>query len=365
MICQAETIVEWMWLIAWTILSNTSARRKNPLFEQVFPSQAVIASVLSEVTIHFALGLLEIVQSTTIPTTANFKALPTIVKTTNVDKRWAIYLLVLEKPGQRPKIYVGSATHAEGGVHRRFQSYDSQQVLPMRVKDALDEGYTITHKGLLCWTAIPPASQIPKLRLLFILLEGTFAYVFWAMYTNKEHAKMAHLCQWDKDTLGYSGLCSHVSLYESVVGDFGLSGEQLQALDAQKKAIRAEAAQERKSNYHFQQMATNYHDYRERLNASRAATTAKDGGEHHRQRARDLAEKHRAAETFHCSPCKKTFNNAPGLKKHLTFPTHLNKAEELNRPFVCYICASGFDLRHRYEAHLRQVRHLKKAAAAM
>ncbi|KAK3330397.1 hypothetical protein B0H66DRAFT_543772 [Apodospora peruviana] len=37
-------------------------------------------------------------------------------------------------------------------------------------------GYTITHKGVLCWASRPSATLVPVTCLLFILLETTMAY---------------------------------------------------------------------------------------------------------------------------------------------------------------------------------------------
>ena len=41
-----------------------------------------------------------------------------------------------------------------GGVRIRFWQYDDGSLLPRWVKDALDNGYTIVHKSLLCSTPV-------------------------------------------------------------------------------------------------------------------------------------------------------------------------------------------------------------------
>ena len=61
-------------------------------------------------------------QSPTAPTIAYFKGLPL-----HLDKLWAVYLLVLEKAGQRPRIYIGSGTASETGVKTRVRGGISQR----------------------------------------------------------------------------------------------------------------------------------------------------------------------------------------------------------------------------------------------
>jgi len=69
--------------------------------------------------------------------------------------------LVLEKPGCKPKVYIGSGTSWSLGVVGRFKQYDDGFLLPVYVEKALDEGYEIVSKGLLCW--------IPNQLLLWYL----------------------------------------------------------------------------------------------------------------------------------------------------------------------------------------------------
>jgi hypothetical protein len=356
---EALDILQLVMLITWTVLSDTPTNQKNTLFGQFFTSDAVFREIAATISIAFAPGLFDVLQSAAPPTIKFFKTLPT-----DATKRWGVYLLVLEKANCRPKIYVGSGTESQYGVSNRFAKYDLKNALPRYIQEALDDGYTIVHKGLLCWTAIPPASQVPKIRLLFFLLEATFAYIFWAMRTIKRDYGMAHICQWDRATLEYDGSCSHCSLFDGILGDFDLSEEQLEAVAAEKKEKNAAAKSAWSTNNHFTQMATNHDEYLEKNAAWKASGRAKDGGEYHRQNARDNAAKHHEAKTHHCVLCKRTFPTAHMLRRHNKTKPHLNKAKDLaSKPYRCDICAMAFDHRGHFNVHLKGARHLKKAAA--
>jgi hypothetical protein len=124
----------------------------------------------------------------------------------------------------RPRIYVGSGTDGnQGGVSHRFSQYDRGVNLPSNIEKPLNDGFEITHKGLLCWTAIPSAALRPTIRLLLIAMEAAFAFAFWAMRTTEEDDGLSQLCPWTIDALPYDGLCSHCCLQEGVAGDLGLT----------------------------------------------------------------------------------------------------------------------------------------------
>jgi len=137
---ETATLLQLVLLITWTCLSDTPVNRKHVYFTRFLTSQ-VLKEIASAVNLVFADGLLEVLQDTVPPTVAYFKTLPT-----DTTERRAIYLLVLEKPKCRPRIYVGSGTQNQGGVHRRLQTYDSKHNVPRYVEKSLDEGYKIVHK---------------------------------------------------------------------------------------------------------------------------------------------------------------------------------------------------------------------------
>ena len=213
----APTLFQLVVLITWTCLDDTPFYQKNTLFARFITSQEVLGSIASTASLVFCPGLFEVLQAATPPDLAFFKSLPTAT-----SKHWGIYVILLEKPGFWPKIYIGSSTNVPGGVTYRLKQHDDEILLPLWVEDALDHGYAIVHKGLLCWIPIPTAALVPVSRLLFLALEATFSYIFWGMKAKLGDYGMGHICLWDRDTMEYGGLCSHPCLNEGIQGDFEL-----------------------------------------------------------------------------------------------------------------------------------------------
>ncbi len=107
-----------LWL-AWACLSLTNRALKNLVLDTVFPTERAMEKIMQLSPLEFAPGLLQIFRSSTAPTISYFKTLPL-----HLDRLWAIYLLVLEKDGHRPRIYIGSGTKSDCGVRSRMSSYD-------------------------------------------------------------------------------------------------------------------------------------------------------------------------------------------------------------------------------------------------
>jgi len=128
-------------------------------------------------SITFASGLFNVLEAASLPTIEYFKTL-----STETLACLAVYILILEKPHYRPRIYIGSGTNCRT-LRARFYDYDGLRELPRYVEKSNKEGYEIMHKPPLCWIPMPSASLEPKLRLLLVALEATFAYMLWAMRT--------------------------------------------------------------------------------------------------------------------------------------------------------------------------------------
>jgi hypothetical protein len=350
---EAATILQLVLLIAWTVLSDTPINQKNGLFTEIIRSRAVLDEIASTVFLVFAPGLFDVLQAAAPPTVQYFKTPPT-----DTFKRWAVYSVVLEKPYCRPRIYIGSGTESHQGVSQRISSYTRGVQLPQCVQKALDEGYTIVHKGLLCRISIPTAAFQPKPRLLFILLEATLAHVFWAMRTVKNDYVMAHTCLWDRNTLEHDGCCSHRCLSEIVSSDFQLSAEQLEAQATHKKRKRADDD----SSSHHEQMATN-RDECHAAQALKAANRKAQNPDKVLKIARDNAARHVAEMTYYCKLCKFSFPKKSELTKHNASAMHLRKAEDLaTKPHQCNACNVAFDQVGTLNRHLKTPCHLKMAA---
>ena len=269
---EATTLLQLVPFITWNCLSDTPCNQKNVLFSRFFTSQAVFEELASTTSTQFAPGLFDILQAVAPP---------------------IIHLILFEKPGCRPRVYIGSLTSAIGGVQKRLRNYKrSSNTLPKYVKTTLDEGYAMIHRGLLCWSPFPTASSVPKLRLLFVALEAVFAYLFWELRTIKNNYGMNHICLWDRKTLQYDGLCSHCCLNRKVLGDFDLTAEELE----EDAALRKENKYDYDTKYRFDQLENNVDEYRKRSNQSLAKYKSKDP-EGRRQRDGKRYANHKANKT--------------------------------------------------------------------
>jgi hypothetical protein len=353
----ASTILQFVLMMTWTCLKDTPSLQKNVLYAQFITSQAVLEEIASTTSLTFAPELFAVLQATAPPSIEYFKSLPI-----DTLQCWAIYLVILEKPGCPPKLYIGSGTDAVGGLSKRFQQYDTLTKLPQYVKKAIEEGYKIVHKAPLCWIPILSASLVPNLRLLFIALEATFSYMLWAMRTVSGDYGMTHICLWDRNTLEYEGLCSHCSLNEGISGDFGLSAEALEALAAEKTVARCVRAVEVHSNYHYKQMETNREGYLEKQREQQAALRTRSP-ERINNRLRNWRKNTHESKRLFSETCKVAFESPRDQRNHNNTPGHLNKAKRMKLPYTCIPCAYGSKKKTDLEGHCKTERHKKIVAA--
>jgi hypothetical protein len=228
---------------AWLCLSNSYAAMKNYHIDKWLYSYDVFEEYFFELALVFAPGLLEVLQASTPPTLAFFRTLPSHIK---VGRCWAVYLLILEKSDCRPRVYIGMGTQEVKGVAGRLYQYEALVNLPALVKAALDEGYDITHKGLLCWCPMPAVGTVlTPLRALFLVLESTFSLMLWAMQSRTKEYFFPTLCPWPKEDLEYDGCCSHVALSDPIRGTEIMRGGD----DAAVQRAKREANLDMKRHY--------------------------------------------------------------------------------------------------------------------
>jgi hypothetical protein len=395
--------------LAWSCLSDTPADQKNLYFDEFVTSKTMLWDLASDHPIKFAPSLFEMLQSETLPTVENFIKLPGLA-----FKGWGIYLIVLGKPGEPYRVYIGSATCSDRGMLKRFYKYDTETALPKYYEASLEEGFTVVHRGLLCWTlSIPPPAIQPTFRLLFLLLEATFSYVFWAMRTpNGKDYGMGHICLWDRLSLEYSGLCSHCCLTEGVNGEFSLSAEELEALAVKKKEhvsakgrayhrtqmeTNYEEYHAKNTAYHQMQMDTNYEAYHQRrsvaasnhyrkqmetnydeFNARRAANRAtyrskqmETNRDAYRASVNKSSRKAKAAHvinnTYHCTLCNTTCQSQFELTRHEKTSKHLAAIATTfdDKLFVCRPCRYGTNESRDWKSHCRSKRHRRLVADSL
>lgn len=349
---EAGTLLQLVLLQAWMMLENTPATRKNVHFSMFLTSQEVLKSVAAAAYLQLAPGLMDVVQASSPPSIAFFKNLA--AKSMQSVKFWAVYFIIMERIGSRPRLYVGSATKANLGVKERFRSYDNREMLPKYVEESLDDGFTITHKGLLCWCPLPTASIVPVTRLLFVLLEATFTYMFWAMHPDARDVDRTECCPWDSVKFEFDGLCSHCALNEGIDGDFDLSPEQLEAKgEARKEKGRLATVKFREEN-------------REEVNADNRARYRRFNDdnpgylkEYQATRRADAVENN----TFHCESCNQSFTTKNAWENHLVSDKHKNRLLG-NFAYLCEICNVTVSRQRMVDRHNKSDAHIRNLAAA-
>ena len=74
----SDIFVYVIWL-AWTCLSLTDTKWRNPVFTMVFATEALLQQYISDGLLTFAPSLLDIIQGSAPSSLAYFKSLPTYV----------------------------------------------------------------------------------------------------------------------------------------------------------------------------------------------------------------------------------------------------------------------------------------------
>lgn len=311
----------------------------NSQFLIVIPNRRVLDDLLSSADLSFSPGLFRCLQAPSPPTIAFLKRLPTIKRRT-----WAVYVLVLEKAGHRPRIYVGSGTCAKSGAWKRRRQYENRDSIPLYVRKSWKEGFVITHQGTLCTTRIPAASRVPTMRALFLAIEALFAFLLGAHYSHTAYG-MGHSCLWQIDALEYDGLCSRTALMEGFFGDVTMTAEQLEEYaEIMKKKLRQNAAR-----YRAKMIASG-----KSPNASKAA---RDG--HKRYRLRVYASKR-----FYCAVCDQRCCSSTDLRAHFATQRHADMAAGIRKNY-CDVCRTKYKCRSVFQKHLASPTHLKRVAAGL
>ena len=350
-------IEDFVLSLTFECLSDTPKSMKNGLYTQHIKKYTDLQQIASDIELLFPGGLDKMLKGKTAPTIPWFMSLPTTPTT-----GFIVYVLVLIKRGCRPKIYIGSGTSSDYGGEKRFENYDKRVLLPSLVKAALEDGYVIAHKGLLAWTPSLPSEKVaPKTRLLFLALEATFTYNFWALRAYKNDYGMGHMRLWPRLELEYDGLCTHCCLYEGIRRNFGLSDEQLEEI----KAVRYQNYLANKRCWHHRQMAYNYSDYRDYQTERQIRYRAENPEVLEREYAKRRLEHDqvREAKTWYCSTCNVSYGEERSFNAHVKTPIHARLLTcDRSDPWFCHICTYPYNNERGYKLHLKTKRHIDLAA---
>lgn len=343
--------------LANAALRNRPVEHKSPLYDQFLPTEDHLTEVADTIGLECISGLSDVLQSSTVPDIDYFRSLPS-----EYVKDWGVYVLILEMEGHTPALYVGSASRDGGGFEARMKDYDNRRVLPRLVSKCLENGYEITHKGLLVSAKEPTAAHGPMGRLLIRALEGLFEHTFLARSTNAGHFQrnlvpfaadwesgVPGLVHWDLNA-AWDGLCTHSPLNEAVTSDFFSSAEQLEQYAKERHTSdllrRAVRAKKRRANLKAQDPQA----YR----ALRLKGYAKESREAQRASAKRYRDKRNAEDPIefpaymrasrkrrranaadekrhYCAPCDKSYQTGDGLKYHLNTAKHRGRASATKR----------------------------------
>ncbi|RMD44198.1 hypothetical protein DV735_g980, partial [Chaetothyriales sp. CBS 134920] len=303
------------------------------------------------------------------------------------EKVWAVYLLLMEKPGSTAKVYVGSGTSSQSGVSARLSGYDRGNRLPRFIKRALDEGYTFSSRGLLCWAHLPPPTLVYLARLYFLALEAIFCHAFFAAFETKLDGLWTALLPWRREEVNWLPLCSHTALMERPHGEAEhvMTEEQLEVYNRERlqrakeqMALRSKIAEDKERTNDLEGYLARKR--REKLawtNANRSKVNKIAAG----VRARAIAS--RAHE---CKTCGVALASVTALAKHLASKAHeeqvrlaasgtakpVSEAALIARRFAdknkasrkhyCATCDRAFNIKGHLDKHLASKKHLTKVA---
>jgi len=356
----ATTMLQLLVLITWACLLQPV--HKNGLFKQFFFDQAVLSEICSAASLCFCPGLFEAIQAVHPPDVSFFRRLPS-----DGSGRWAVYALVLDKPGALPLIYIGSGTDMKRGVPARWAVYNKPEAnrpdFPKYVQRALDDGYKISHKGLLVWCSIPSAENAPRFRLLFVAIEAALSFLFWTMKSKVKDYGMHICCPWPRDSFSYGGLCSHNALTEMVAGNFDLSGEQLEAIAAEIKEknrlYQAKYSQDLKAK-DPESLTVRMREANARYNKNSHDKALAKGQRH--------SAKAKASRRYYCDVCELECTKKYEFERHNASRRHLNNVEKAKsgvvKKYRCDVCSYSCTKPSHLETHKLGKRHRQRVAEA-
>jgi hypothetical protein len=105
--------------LVWRCVSGAPVTLKHPFYDLRLISEDSVLEFLQIASLNFAPGAFTVLRAATPPYIDLFKGLRV-----NAGKRWAVYVLVLEKVGYRPKVYIGSGTKATDRISDRSNQHD-------------------------------------------------------------------------------------------------------------------------------------------------------------------------------------------------------------------------------------------------
>lgn len=331
-------------LLCWSLLNVRVY--VHPTFTTAISSFSTLSTLVELAQLTFCPGLFDTICMPAPPNHVWFKSIPSHCP----KNSWGIYVLVLKKPGCTPGIYIGSGTASNQGVSARFNGHRTGNACPYRVEEAKRNGFTITHMALLVSCPMPTPDQIPRFRVLLLLLEAAFTCIFCSLRHRDVPYGIEYLAPWSVDSYPWDGLCSHSPLLDSAEvrpGDLNLSPEQLNQI----AAIIKDKNRTYGANYQRALRTNPTPAYTARVkarNIKHAPAT----------RARQQAAV--ANQTYHCSVCNVSCRDAASLRRHNQTKRHHKKTEMGDDDYHCELCVLSFRYLSDFNAHKRTMGHIAR-----
>jgi hypothetical protein len=347
----------------------------NPAFKVVFSERSAYDSIAACSPLSFPPDLHDVLRSSQPPSLDFFKSLPNYT-----GKMWGIYACTFEKAGCKSKLYTGSGTEAEYGVSKRLSNYRPDGSLLSRfVRHAFNQGYHLAHSGLLCWTPLQSAGLIPRVRARFLALEALFTCLFHAAIPAITDDYYKHLLLWERHTVEWEPLCSHLPLREKILGNLDLSAEELEIIAAIRTERRATYVKE----YREAKRNEDYDAFRLRGRVTKSAWTAKNRDRFNQTAGRTRA-KAKSERRFHCDVCEMSLAGQLALDKHLASQSHADRVAGIEKPEMsqysinrketrttakannehhCHTCNKDFDSDWALNRHNKTASHRRKEEA--
>lgn len=351
----------------------------NPDFKAIFADRSDYDDLLALCPLSVAPGLADVLAASTPPSSSVFTTLPSVP----AEKSWGVYGLWLVKPGEVPMLYCGSGTSSVEGVQQRLAAYKpGANNLPRFVRKAFEDGFTLAHSGLFCWTPLPSAGLSARLRARFLLLEALFTLFFHACIAMATDIYVEAFVLWPRQDVGWTPLCSHLPLSEALRGGIELSAEQLEIVTAIRRARAHDIAMASSRAHRARRRAEDEDAYKAKATSDRKAWAAKNLDKVNKTAAK-VRSNAISAKRFTCDDCDQPFQSQHALDKHLTTQRHADvlagikasplsahaqnikeKRQEVKAKglYTCTPCSKSFDTEWALNRHTNTGLHQRRSA---
>ena len=273
-------------------------------------------SAVAEEELSMAPGLESVLSSSSPPSLDFFKNLP---QPSDSQRQWGVYALLLERYGSKAKLYIGSGTDALDRIQRRARNYDSGRgPFSQLTQEALNDGYTVSSFGMLCWIDLPSSVQVLRQRARMLVLEAVFAIAFNACRkTIADELYIDDFHLWQRQDVEWDPLCTHLSLCEKVAANVHLSDEELKLVAAHRK----ERIVQKTQRYRKRKREADEVSYLQENLDSHQAWSERNPGRVN-EIAAGVRKKAKDSGRFRCDPCDHNAATQFALDEHLKSISH-------------------------------------------